>query len=202
VGTLELAKTAVKRLSETLGHRPFVVAARFSRKYIDVNRAEPEAFETPEAKPVYWAYHNRIRDFISEIRKTFPAGGLLLDIHGQSTEPGRIHRGTRNGLTVTRLIQRHGSAAVTGQQSILGYLASKGYRVFPSSAQIGDPPEHKRYVGGYTVSVYGSHHEQGIDAIQIEIGKEVRAERTLADDLSQAIAVFYRTYLTSRANPL
>jgi len=200
VGTLELAETVAKRMSEALGDRPYVVAAQFSRKFIDANRAEAEAFETPEAKPVYRAYHNCIRDFVSETKKKFPAGALLLDIHGQSEDPRRIHRGTRNGLTVTRLIQRHGPIAVTGENSILGYLASKGYHVFPSSAQIGEPSEHKRYVGGYTVSTYGSNHAEGIDAIQLEIGKEIRAERAFADDLGKAIVVFYRTYLTARRN--
>jgi N-formylglutamate amidohydrolase len=198
-GTLELAEAVAKRILEALGSRPYVVAAKFSRKYIDANRSEAEAFEAPEARPFYWAYHHRIGDSVSEIGEKFPEGGLLLDIHGQAEDPRMIHRGTRNGSTVENLIRRYGQAAVTGEDSILGYLQSKGYRVFPSSRQVGVPSEDKRFFGGYTVFTYGSNRPQGIDAIQVEIGKDIRADRAFADDLAKGIVVFYRAYLSLRA---
>jgi N-formylglutamate amidohydrolase len=198
--TLELTEAIAKRITEALGNSPYVVAARFSRRFIDANRAEAEAFETPEAKSVYSAYHNCIRDFVSDVKRNFPEGALLLDIHGQSDDPRVIHRGTRNGSTVSRLVQRHGPAALLGERSILGYLQSKGYRVFPSSTQIGEPSEDRRFMGGYTVSAYGSNKSEGIDAIQVEIGKYLRSDRTLADHLAKAIVIFYRAYLVTQAD--
>ena len=199
-GTLELAQAIAKRIAEALGNSPYVVAARFGRKFIDANRAEAEAFETPEAKSVYRAYHNCIRDFVSEVKGKFPGGALLLDIHGQSDDPRVIHRGTRNGITVSRLVQRHGPTALIGEKSILGYLQSKGYQVFPSSTQIVEPSEDRRFIGGYTVFAYGSNNPEGIDAIQVEIGKDIRSDRAFTENLAEAIVIFYRAYLVTQAN--
>ena len=65
----------------------------------------------------------------------------------------------------------------------------------PSTKESG---REERYVGGYIVQTYGSHQGSGIDAIQLEIGMQLRArpnlERTAAD-LAEAIAVFTREYL-------
>lgn len=193
--TLQLAETLTKKISESLGGQPYLVAAKFSRKYIDANRAETEAFESPEARPIYLAYHRQICDFISEIKKKFPNGALLIDIHGQSKTPGIIYRGTRNGATVTGLVKRHGEAAVSGKKAIFGYLQDKGYHVFPPISQANTVTREKIFTGGYTVIAYGSNNADGIDAIQIEIAKDIRSNEKFADDLATAIVVFYKTYI-------
>lgn len=193
--TIELAETISKHLSSALGAQPYLVAARFSRKYVDANRAEGDAFDSPHAKPIYDAYHAQIRDFIAQLRKRFPQGALLLDIHGQAEDPGVVHRGTRNGATVAALLRRHGSEALGGPQSIFGVVQAKGYSVFPPNA-IGDPQEDRRYNGGYTVHTYGSRSPHGLDAIQIEVGRNLRTDAAFIAALSEGIAVFYRTYLT------
>jgi N-formylglutamate amidohydrolase len=149
--TIELGLALAKHLSERLGGTPYVVAARFNRKYIDANRAEAEALESPQAKPAYDAYHAAIRRFIADIRERFPRGGLLLDIHGQSEEPGVVHRGTRDGATAGALLRRHGPGALDGPNSILGVVQAKGYPVFPPAGSIGKRKEDVRYRGGYTV---------------------------------------------------
>jgi N-formylglutamate amidohydrolase len=105
-----------------------VVAVRFSRKYIDANRAEADAFDAPEAKPAYDAYHGHIRRFVAEIGERFPQGGVLIDVHGQSEDPGVVHRGTRNGRTVAGLLRRHGEEALVGPRSVLGVVQGKGYQ--------------------------------------------------------------------------
>jgi len=193
--TTELALALAKRLKDVLGAEPYVVAARFSRKYIDANRAEAEAFESPEAKPAYEAYHNRIRAFVSEIRRRFPRGGLLLDIHGQSDDPGTVSRGTQNGATVAALLRQRGETALVGPQSVFGVLQGKGYTVFPPNTPVGSPREFRKLNGGYTVRTYGSGTPDGIDAIQVEVGRDLRTDPKFIDALAQAVVVFHKAYL-------
>lgn len=166
-GTRELAERVAAALEQRLGKRPYLVVARFSRKYLDANRAEQEAMES--------------------------AGALLIDVHGQAHEPDTTFRGTRAGLTVRRLLDRHGSAALQGEKSILGMLAAKGYPVnpVPGAESLREDP---RFSGGYTVFAYGSHHAEGIDAIQLEFGRKHRADPQLAENLAAALVVFMTEY--------
>jgi N-formylglutamate amidohydrolase len=191
--TLEITLRVAARLEKLLGARPYVVAAKFSRRAIDANRAPGEAFDYDGARPVYEAYHGAIARFIADIRRRFPGGGMLLDIHGQSTERAAIFRGTRNGATVRRLLERSGLAAFTGPQSILGALQAKGYAIIPPNTPPGSPREDRQYGGGYTTQIYSG--PDGIDAMQLELGADLRTRPALADDLADAIAVFVRAYL-------
>ena len=193
--TLETAEAVAKQLERALGAQPYFVAARFSRKYIDANRAAAEAYETPAAKPVYDAYHREIARYVAELRERFPQGALLLDIHGQGDAPDVVHRGTRNGATVAALLRRHGNAALTGPDSVPGALAGRGYRVFPPNTPPGNPPEHRGYSGGHTVHLYGSGGPAGIDAIQLELGRALRTDARFGVALGDAITVFCRAYL-------
>lgn len=198
--TLELTDAVAKRVGAALGAEPYLVAARFSRKYIDANRAEKDAFESAAAKPVYWAYHNRIAAFIAEIRQKFPDGALLLDIHGQGNDPYMVYRGTRDGRTVPALLRKSGIESLIGPNSILGYLQSKGVKVFPLSPALNDPPEHRGYTGGHTVYTYGSNNANGIDAIQLELGTFLRNnDSAFVENLAGGIVQFYRNYLVAAA---
>lgn len=192
--TDELAEMVALKLGERLGVKPFVVIARFERKFLDVNRPATGAYESAAAKPFYDAYHRALAESVENARARW-GGGLLLDIHGQGAEVETIYRGTDNGETVAALVQRHGKAALSGPKSIFGQLAAKGYRVLPDPS--GSEREH-RYVGGYTARTYGSHRGTKIDAIQIEIGTNLRAKANLprtADDLAAAIEIFAREFL-------
>lgn len=196
-GTLELANAVARRLETMLGQPPYLVTAEFSRRYIDANRDEADAFEAPAAKPIYLDYHDMVRAYVDDVRRKFPQGALLIDIHGQSSDPEVLHRGTRDGRTVVALVKRHGEDAVSGPNSILGQLVAQGVAVFPRGRRLGDPREDPRYNGGYTVASYGSHRPNGIDAIQLEFGRAQRADPALADKLAVAIAAFYRRYLAA-----
>lgn len=64
----------------------------------------------------------------------------------------------------------------------------------------GNEPE-LRYTGGHTAQTYGSHRTNGIDAIQLEFGSQLRARANLdktAGDLAAAIAIFAKEYLPSK----
>jgi N-formylglutamate amidohydrolase len=188
-GTSELVERVAAGLHERLGRRPYVVVARFSRRFLDANRPQPEAMESPDALPVYRAYHGRIAEFVAEMKSRFPRGALLLDMHGQGRAPDTIFRGTRDGLTVRALLARHGPGALQGADSLIGLLASKGYRVDPP---IGSESrrEDRRFDGGHTVATYGSHHAGGIDAMQLEFGRHLRADARLPTDVADALVAF------------
>ena len=196
--TDDIARGVARRLEGLLSAKPYFVTAKFQRRFADANRAESEALESPDAKPVYTAYHAAIRSYVDEIRKANPDRGLLLDIHGQVGNPQVLHRGTRNGVTVTQLLKRAGDAGVVGEKGLWGALKHQGFTVFPDSPHVGEPPEARAYGGGFTVGTYGSQQSDGIDAIQIEIGRDLRAEKAarekLTEALAQAVATFYREY--------
>jgi N-formylglutamate amidohydrolase len=176
-----------------MGAAPFLVVARFERKYVDANRARGDAYENPNARPYYDAYHRALREACDRVRNRW-GRGLLLDLHGQGFEKENIFRGTANGKSVADLERRFGREAITGGKSILGQLALKGYKISPDFSA----DTERRYTGGYTILGYGSHRATGIDAIQLELGTTLRERRNLkrtADDLAEAVAVFAKQYL-------
>jgi N-formylglutamate amidohydrolase len=197
-GTYELALLVNEELTKlTKGKKPYLVAAQFHRKYLDVNRPATNAFESFGAKPYYETYHNQVSNYVATIRQRFGGEGLMIDLHGQARDAASIFRGTGNGVTVLRLIQKQGEPAFTGTNSILGQLAQMGYNVIPNNTPPGKPPEDRSYNGGFTVRTYGSHKDSGIDALQLELGSQLRRadRKKFAADLAKAIYVFQGQYL-------
>jgi N-formylglutamate amidohydrolase len=188
-GTRALAHQVAVLLQQRSGRRPFLVVAKFSRKHLDANRPEHEAMESEEALPAYRAYHTQVEAYVAQMRATFPSGALLIDVHGQAGEPNTSFRGTRAGLTATRLLNRFGPSALQGPHSITGLLAARGYRVHPDS-DAKTLREDPRYAGGYTVFTYGSHKPAGVDAIQLEFGQQHRANPRLAEDVAASLLGF------------
>ena len=192
--TAELAEMVADKIYERLGAKPFLVIAKFERKYVDANRTESAAFESVEAKPYYDAYHRALEAAARLVRQAW-GGGLLLDIHGQQAQADTIFRGTDNGKSIAAMERRFGRIALTGPQSILGQLSAKGYRIEPGAAAT---DRERRYTGGYTTRTYGSHQKTSIDAIQLEFGTHLRARENLqrtAEDFAQAIETFAKAYL-------
>jgi N-formylglutamate amidohydrolase len=192
-GTRELSERVATLLEQRVGQRPYLVIAKFSRKFLDANRSEAEAMESPDAMPAYQAYHGRIAEFVAELKARYPAGALLVDVHGQSGDVNTTFRGTRAGLTARNLVQRFGPAALQGEHSLTGLLAARGYQVHPETgaASLREDP---RYTGGHTVFTYGSQHAEGIDAIQLEFGKNHRENPRLAEDVADALIGFMRQH--------
>lgn len=141
-------------------------------------------------------YHNKIREYINEIKQQFGDRAILIDIHGQGSDAETVYRGTRDKTTVKRLITRDGIQAFTGPQSIMGILAQKGNSVYPANAN-NNAPEKGIYSGGFTVGNYGSNNANGIDALQLENGWDLRRDdrAQFSQDLAEAIAGFYAEYL-------
>jgi N-formylglutamate amidohydrolase len=197
--TFELATSVAKRVEEITGKKPYLVASKAHRQYVDPNRPEKEAVEHPKAAAVHAAFHGQVREFVDEVRKKFPHGALLLDIHGQSAFPDTLIRGTQNGTTVMRMVEQHGLVALTGEASILGFMAAKGVKVEPPNTPPGTPPEPGGYNGGWIVRSYGSHTTNGVDAIQLEFGSALRADvkrrEEMANLLAEAIKAYARKHL-------
>lgn len=192
--TAELTEKLVTEIERRLHGKPYVVIARFERKYLDVNRTPEDAFESAAARPYYEAYHLSLDKHCRDIRSRWQHG-LLLDIHGQAAELDKILRGTANGDTVTSLVKRHSRVAVIGPRSIFGALTERGYGVLPN---LDTDDREVKFNGGHIVRTYGSHREHGLDAIQLEFGSDFRKKPRLdqtASDVAIALHEFCSTYL-------
>jgi N-formylglutamate amidohydrolase len=195
--TAELTEKFVAELERLLDGRPWVVIARFERKYLDVNRSRAEGYESEKAKPYYDAYHDALAAACKAVKDKF-GRGLLLDIHGNAVYPNAICRGTQNLKTVALLKEREGMPAIRGKHSVLGRMERFGYKVLPSGNSDEKTREEPKYSGGYIVTTYGSHTSYAIDAIQLEFGTFYRDREkyaATAKDLADAVRVFYETYL-------
>lgn len=198
--TADLAESFAAELERQLNGKPWLVVARFDRKYVDANRSAEEGYESEKAKPVYDAYHTALAAACKAV-KAKHGRGLLLDIHGQGEFKDAICRGTRNGKTVALLLDRDGRQALSGRRSVLGHLQRIGYRVLPSIDADEKAREEAKFSGGYIVDTYGSHTGYAIDAIMLEIGTTLREKdrfETTSRDLAAAVAVFHDEYLAAK----
>ena len=198
-----LALGIAAEIKSLTGKEPYLVMAKFKRKFIDPNRPPEIALDSPVARPYYDYYHQSVRRFVDEIRGKYPAG-LLVDVHGQKKNPAVVMRGTQNGRTVESLLARAGAPAVTGPNGIFGRLEANGLRVFPGNdVPPGGTSENAGFNGGYTVGTYGSHNAGGIDAVQMEFGSRYRQKAEVAEtakDAAKAIVAFYEAYLKKPQN--
>ena len=192
--TEELAHRVAASIEAKFGKKPFVVIARSHRKYLDPNRPATLAYDDPDAKPTYDAYHQGLTDACKAVQEKFRRG-LLLDIHGQGSAADTVFRGTQNGKTVKLLAERYGAGAIHGEASLFSLLKKGGWKVHP------DPFEGKEqagFNGGYIVQTYGSHQAIGVDAYQLEFGADYRKpsqhEKT-AKVLTEAVSQYAKVYL-------
>lgn len=195
-GTEELAHAISDAIEKKTGKKPYLVAAKFHRKYIDANRPPEIAYEEPGAKPTYDAYRGTLAAYCREVKKTY-GRGLLLDIHGQGRMKDTVIRGTRDGKTVGLLIQRYGDKAHTGPESFFGLLRANGAKVYPENLADKD---YESLSGGDIVHTYGSG-EYGIDAIQLEFGadhREAKNQKDTATTVAAAVEKFAKLYLTDK----
>ena len=200
LNTDALAEAIASEIKRLTGKAPYLIVARFHRKYIDANRRADEAYAGAACKAVYDEYHATARRFVDEVRQRH-RHAVLFDIHGQAKYPDSILRGTQHGSTVRGLLARSGAEAVTGANSVFGQFAAMGYKIAPPNDL---PPtarvETEGYTGGHIVVTYGSNRTDGVDAIQLEFGRELRRDHVIAKtaaDTAQAIVAFYRAFLES-----
>ena len=191
--TQEVAQGIVRELSRQLPGKPWLIMARFHRKYADANRSARLGTEHPQAEQHHRAYHLSVQDAIRQVNTRWEQG-ILIDVHGQARLPDVFWRGTRKGRTMGSLIDKHGWDVVEGPHSIFGRLRAQGHHTHPPRQSDSESP----YSGGFTSANYGFPF--GIDSIQIEIGKNLRLSREgfsqTAIDLADAIRDFHNHYLS------
>lgn len=200
VGTEQLALAVAAEVKKKFGGEPWYVISRVHRKYIDFNRPAEIGFEDPDARPVYEHYHESIAEACRTIAEKHRCG-LLIDIHGQGSSRSTVYRGTRNGKTTELLQQRFGKAAQSGEESLFGLLAARGWKVYP---QPFDSKEQAGFTGGYIVGTYGSHQQTAIDAVQLEFGADYtnqEARQKTAAVLADALSVYAEKYLQFAEKP-
>jgi N-formylglutamate amidohydrolase len=193
-----LAEKLAAAIKKEMGGEPYVVIAHFQRKFVDANRPPEGGYESDLTKPVYAAYHKALKEASDDIQKQW-GRGLVLDLHGQAAKADTIFRGTNDLKTVARLKDRFGAKAVTGQDSVLGVLAKKGYLVFPANDT--DAKEDTRFNGGYISKTYGGSSGTGLDALQLELGGDHRSKANIdpfARDLAAAVKTFAKAYLPEK----
>jgi len=194
-GTDHLTEKLADALEKRLGKRPYIVIACFHRKYVDANRPKGDAYESEKAKSAYDTYHQALAKARRDVIRRW-GHGILFDIHGQGAKPKAIFRGTQNGKTATHLVSRFGRETLCGETSVFGQLAKQG---FPAIPAVGSTDrEHLDYDGGYIVITYGSASGGTLDAIQLELGRELRsseATTSTASKLANAITAFANEYL-------
>ena len=225
VYTYEMARTLRYALEDKFLMRPFLVACLAHRRYVDVNRPPKDAYVMREENndstlpiryrrsgaPIYFEYHCAMRRYVGNLFRRHKGRALLIELTGAQTYPGQIVRSTIQGRSVLRLRERVGDGAMSGPESLGAFIENRGYESDPPSQlpypsldcvknndftdacrlEVDDTP------GIYTLNTYGSHNANGIDALQISIGRDLRTtenyERT-ARDLAQAVADFVQKY--------
>jgi N-formylglutamate amidohydrolase len=187
------------------GLSPYVVIARFARKFIDANRGEACAFQDDHAKPFYDEYHDRISGYVGQILEQNDNRGFLFDIHGtggDAGDPADIYLGTANGATLVPGFDRRKLFMQHGIQGLLkwarhrvpapgGGTAGFQYVVSPATDSAAETPG---LTGGFTVRHYGSR----LNSIQIEIvtalRNEVEKRALLIEDLASILVNFVRRH--------
>lgn len=177
-----LTEKLAAEIEKQTGKRPYLVIAKFHRKFIDANRPAKFAYESDKAKATYDAYHAALAEARREIITRW-GRGLLLDIHGQASLNDTIIRGSQNGQTTSHLVQKFGPDSLTGTSSLFGELAQKNFPVNPTVGS--QKKEHSKYNGGHIVQKYGSSQGGTFDAIQLELGRNLRRPENNSDTASR-----------------
>ena len=172
----ELAAAIQRQLLAKTGKEAYLVGAKISRRYVDFNRRAEEAYESPDAAPVYEAYYGALRRAVNRVR-TQP-GALLVDIHGQSFKRDVVFRGTGSGMTAR-------NARFYGEpDGLITRLNGAGLNVQPETAEA----KEQHFSGGTIVRVFGYQAPQGIDSVQLEFGASLRTTPARIEQTAAIVA--------------
>lgn len=197
-----------QRILETTGLSPYVVIARFRRRFIDANRERRCAYVHDEgedaAAAIYDEYHGAITGFVRELLAENDGRGFLFDIHGTGVideDPADLFLGTADGATLSRGFRRDLLFARHGLHGLLSAVRRPSltpptppifrYTVSPADAAATETAEVR---GGFTVR----NQSAQMNCVQMEIAPPFRDDETkrgfLVEDLAAAIPNFVRRY--------
>ena len=189
-----LAAAIADAIEKRLGKKPFFVIAKMHRKFVDANRPPEIAVEHPRAREVYDAYRGTVAKFCDDVQTRF-GRGLVIDVHGQGSARDTVFRGTHNGTTDAMLAKMFGERIHAGPQSLAGLLVAHGINMKPTDTS----PETSGFTGGHIVQTSGKH--EGIGAVQLEFGMDVRAKTAIkssAEKVADGIADFAKLDLLGK----
>lgn len=170
-----------------------VIRGLMSRRYLDYNRKEGDAFESPQFQVSYQVYHGRMFHLLRQMQQRFGSEELLLlDLHGFGTQPSCAPRdgydlvlGTGNRSTIL-----HGEPDCV----LAHHLKACGYEVFLPTSVVQCPP-FDPLNGGFTIRSIA--RELGVNAMQLEIAPRFRHRNSamlgtrLSHDLGTFLAKHY-----------
>lgn len=202
--TGRITESVAQKILDITGLSPYVVIARFHRKYIDANRAANCAFTDSDALQFYNQYHDRINGYISQILAQNQGRGFLFDIHGINeiaADPADIYLGTVNGSTLRPEFDRkylfmqhglHGLLAWARHRTGIGGIGPAfEYRISPANESATETAEVN---GGFTVRNYGTK----LNSIQLELANTIRdngeKQAFIIEDLAYSIINFSRRH--------
>lgn len=180
----KLAILIAESVEKQTGKKPWLVVAKFSRKYVDANRPEEHGTESEAGREVYRRYHAALREAVDWCR-ALPTRSLLLDVHAQGQDKEVIFRGTANLSS----LKDKDLAPFAAENGFLKGLESAGIKVVPTVSQPTEK-ENPSFNGGWITRHYGASQKDGIDAIQLETGSAYRSKEAIqntAEKIASAI---------------
>ncbi len=188
VNTLQLAIFIQAELASlTGGKKAHLVAARVSRSYVDLNRASSRAYESEVVAPIYKAYHDALFAAVKEAKALAGPNTLFIDIHGQSADVTKVFRGTQDGQT--------GDLSMLCRTNAPGLIATMGLNKLIVEPSTTHGYEASAFLGGFIVRTYGLHGVGGINAIQLEFGRDYRENSEAITKTVRAVATALVAYL-------
>jgi N-formylglutamate amidohydrolase len=174
--TAEITQLYFDELFRATGKRPSKIVSRIHRKYCDLNRKNE--FSSPEkaGRDFHRAYHAAVQGELDRMVRLY-GWALVLDIHGQSSEPYDLMVGTRRGRTIGPWSER----TLWAQGGILDQLKRAGFSVVPDG-----PRQKMRFGGGYIVKTYGESDK--VEAWQLEHGRDLRFDKKRNEKFAKLMA--------------
>lgn len=213
--TQEITRAVADALETKYGCRPYVIINLLHRGRLDANREKPEAtFGVAEAEAAWDEFHRRFND--SKRAIGIGTRALFIEIHGVGK---KVHteQWVEVGYTISK--SKLDSGGFTPSDSSIRHLATlypdadfdyilrgfgsmgelfrkRGYDVIPSPDHP-SPNGANYFIGGYDVRIHGSKYGGVVDAIQIELPRDLREPAiypTFSPILADIIHEFWQMY--------
>lgn len=211
----DVARKVRQIFIDRTGKTPHLIVNQLHRSRMDANRdLEDGAQGSSIARTAHREYHAAIQRAKASLGRS---PGLLLDFHMQghgkeTTELGYVYLKSQLNAghlerlgpvsSVSSLIARTGltpQEMISGEFSLGAMWEEAGYKAVPSPRQP-RPGTDLYYRGGYTVQTHGSSHGGKVDAIQLEMPKELLERASVrnrfANKVGEIVTIFHTTYYT------
>ena len=191
--TLDIAFQIENELNN-MGYQPFIVYAKIHRVKIDLNRSlQTSHCEDDTSNELWQLFHDQIFTFRKEVINDYNRG-LLIDIHGHGHPIQRIELGylltsqklrelsdnktsiQHNETSINSLIENHPknkglNELLFGDNALGSLLSNNGFPTVPSFTDQAPRSGEPFFSGGTNTKEYGSKHQEGVDAIQLELNR-------------------------------